>query len=59
MSNTRNGFVVRVPFTMHIDLELWERVIACTYEKDMTKVAAVREGLRMWLEKNENNNQAA
>ena len=54
MGNTRNGFTVRVPFTMHIDVELWKRVVACTYDKNITKVSAVREGLKMWLAANEN-----
>ena len=59
MGNTRAGVVARVPFTMHIDVELWKRVLACVDEKEMTIVGAIRESLRMWLEKNENNNQAA
>ena len=59
MGNTRAGIIARVPFTMHIDVDLWTRFLACVDEKEMTIVGAIREGLRMWLKENENKNQAA
>ena len=59
MGNMRNGIVARVPFSMSIDLDLWEKFLDAVYAKRMTRVGAIRECIRLWLEANENDKDAA
>jgi len=53
MGNMRKGIIARVPFSMNIDVDLWQRFLDCVYARGITRVGAIRESLRLWLEVNE------
>ena len=53
MAYIKEKRVPSVPFTMYIDYELWQRVLDCVAAKKITRIGAIREGLKMWLAANE------
>ena len=54
MAKDRKLLKPRIPFTMHIEVDLWERFTSCVDAKKMTKAGGIRESMKLWLAVHEN-----